>query len=330
MKLYIIAIFILFSVTVYLIFSNEEGSNSYPPKVELTKSSEPISYNKENNDDIKEKEINYNKKEDITVNKKDENIKKTVTKEKETLKEDTKNDHFSEKDATSLDLLERIFSLKKKNNSTLQKDIANLESLLIAKLQNESDNDSYSMFRKILNSEDISLEDKKYAIDILGAVGTDESRVILVETYKNDNNEELKNKISKLDTPEVYTLLALEANQNEDTDNYQAMMNQLKITNEKEVISGFMAFTRNTDADSLNTITELTTQWSNSNLSEKSSEITEEYLSRPNAKPNERILAISILSNMKDKEARDRILTKALEHEENADVINSIQSTLEK
>ena len=318
-KLYTIGIFILFLIGSYFFFTEKGVSNQeniYPKKVN--------DYSGFTNDiDEEKKEISLHKNQDTM--KKENNFYK-ISQEDKSL-----DDNFMENNIAPIDILEKIFLLRKgkENNESLQKKIATVEYELMNKLENESKQDTYNMFKKLLNSEETNIENKKYVIDFLEAIGTSESKILLVETYQNTEEEEIKEKISKLDTPEVYTLLALEANQNDDTDSYQLMMNKLEERTEEEVISGFMAFTKNDDSDSLDNITQLTEKWSNNNLSKKSAEITEDYLSRGDVKPRERIVAISILSNMEDREKRDRILTKALEHEDDEDVVNFIQTTLD-
>jgi len=318
-KSYIIGIFILFLIGSYFFFT-EKGVNNqeniYQKKVN--------DYSGFTNDiDEEKKEISLHKNQDTM--KKENNFYK-ISQEDKSL-----DDNFMENNIVPIDILEKIFLLRKgkENNESLQKKIATVEYELMNKLENESKQDTYNMFKKLLNSEETNIENKKYIIDFLEAIGTSESKILLVETYQNTEEEEIKEKISKLDTPEVYTLLALEANQNDDTDSYQLMMNKLEERTEEEVISGFMAFTKNDDSDSLDNITQLTEKWSNNNLSKQSAEITEDYLSRGDVKPRERIVAISILSNMEDREKRDRILTKALEHEDDEDVVNFIQTTLD-
>lgn len=318
-KSYIIGIFILFLIGSYFFFT-EKGVNNqeniYQKKVN--------DYSGFTNDiDEEKKEISLHKNQDTM--KKENNFYK-ISQEDKSL-----DDNFMENNIVPIDILEKIFLLRKgkENNESLQKKIATVEYELMNKLENESKQDTYNMFKKLLNSEETNIENKKYIIDFLEAIGTSESKILLVETYQNTEEEEIKEKISKLDTPEVYTLLALEANQNDDTDSYQLMMNKLEERTEEEVISGFMAFTKNDDSDSLDNITQLTEKWSNNNLSKQSAEITEDYLSRGDVKPRERIVAISILSNMEDREKRDRILTKALEHEDDEDVVTFIQTTLD-
>jgi len=318
-KSYIIGIFILFLIGSYFFFT-EKGVNNqeniYQKKVN--------DYSGFTNDiDEEKKEISLHKNQDTM--KKENNFYK-ISQEDKSL-----DDNFMENNIVPIDILEKIFLLRKgkENNESLQKKIATVEYELMNKLENESKQDTYNMFKKLLNSEETNIENKKYIIDFLEAIGTSESKILLVETYQNTEEEEIKEKISKLDTPEVYTLLALEANQNDDTDSYQLMMNKLEERTEEEVISGFMAFTKNDDSDSLDNITQLTEKWSNNNLSKQSAEIAEDYLSRGDVKPRERIVAISILSNMEDREKRDRILTKALEHEDDEDVVNFIQTTLD-
>jgi len=336
-KSYIIGIFILFLIGSYFFFT-EKGVNNqeniYQKKVN--------DYSGFTNDiDEEKKEISLHKNQDTM--KKENNFYK-ISQEDKSL-----DDNFMENNIVPIDILEKIFLLRKgkENNESLQKKIATVEYELMNKLENESKQDTYNMFKKLLNSEETNIEnkkymfkkilhleesnieDKKYIIDFLEAIGTSESKILLVETYQNTEEEEIKEKISKLDTPEVYTLLALEANQNDDTDSYQLMMNKLEERTEEEVISGFMAFTKNDDSDSLDNITQLTEKWSNNNLSKQSAEIAEDYLSRGDVKPRERIVAISILSNMEDREKRDRILTKALEHEDDEDVVTFIQTTLD-
>ena len=317
MKLYIIGISILFLIGTYMFITDNSKNQE---KIEYTKANKYIS---STDSEIIEEKVDDNKNE-ILISKKEKIYTQVRV-------EENSNSQLVEKNIVPLDILDEIFSLRQGDTDdiTLQKNIASLESTLISKLQNESKQDTYNMFKKLLNLEATSIEDKKYIIDFLEAIGTSESKILLVETYQNTEEEEIKEKISKLDTPEVYTLLALEANQNDDTDSYQLMMNKLEERTEEEVISGFMAFTKNNDADSLDNITQFTEKWSNNNLSKKSAEITEDYLSRGDVKPRERIVAISILSNMEDREKRDRILTKALEHEDDEDVVNFIQTTLD-
>ena len=320
MKKYIIVgIFIIFSLIIYSLisenFDNTENKNFNKKDKQVTSAK---------NEHNEEEEMLVDENQNKFEIKKEDKIE-------EVLVENTQNIELVEDNIIAIDILEEIFSLRKgdKTNVPLQKEIAGLESTLLSKLQNESSTDVYGMFKKILHLEESNIEDKKYIIDFLEAIGTSESKILLVETYQNTEEEEIKEKISKLDTPEVYTLLALEANQNDDTDSYQLMMNKLEERTEEEVISGFMAFTKNDDSDSLDNITQLTEKWSNNNLSKQSAEITEDYLSRGDVKPRERIVAISILSNMEDREKRDRILTKALEHEDDEDVVNFIQTTLD-
>lgn len=320
MKKYIIVgIFIIFSLIIYSLisenFDNTENKNFNKKDKQVTSAK---------NEHNEEEEMLVDENQNKFEIKKEDKIE-------EVLVENTQNIELVEDNIIAIDILEEIFSLRKgdKTNVPLQKEIAGLESTLLSKLQNESSTDVYGMFKKILHLEESNIEDKKYIIDFLEAIGTSESKILLVETYQNTEEEEIKEKISKLDTPEVYTLLALEANQNDDTDSYQLMMNKLEERTEEEVISGFMAFTKNDDSDSLDNITQLTEKWSNNNLSKQSAEIAEDYLSRGDVKPRERIVAISILSNMEDREKRDRILTKALEHEDDEDVVNFIQTTLD-
>jgi len=316
MKLYIIGISILFLIGTYMFIADNSKNQE---KIEYTKANKYIS---STDSEIIEEKVDDNKNE-ILISKKEKIYTQVRV-------EENSNSQLVEKNIVPLDILDEIFSLRQGDTDdiTLQKNIASLESTLISKLQNESKQDTYNMFKKLLNLEATSIEDKKYIIDFLEAIGTSESKILLVETYQNTEEEEIKEKISKLDTPEVYTLLALEANQNDDTDSYQLMMNKLEERTEEEVIGGFMAFSKN-DSDSLDNITQLAEKWSNNNLSKKSAEITEDYLSRGDVKPRERIVAISILSNMEDREKRDRILTKALEHEDDEDVVNFIQTTLD-
>ena len=321
MKIYIVGITILFIIGSYFFITKDENSISLK-KVESTKNKEHVSSIDTSIE--KEQKINYYKQENV-IAKKDKISPKQVK-----IVENQEIQLFDENSAP-LDMLDKIFLLRKgdKNDIPLQKDIASLESTLVAKLQNNPNEETYSMFKKLLNLEETTVEDKKYIVDLLEAVGTDDSKALLVEMYQNSDNEELKEKISKLDTPEVYTLLALEANQNGDTDSYQLMMNKLDERKEEEVISGFMAFTKSDDADSLDNLTQLIAKWSRDNLSPRSAEIAEEYLSKADAKPKERIVAISILANMKNREKRDHILKKALEYEENEDVVNFIQTILD-
>lgn len=319
MKVYIVGIAILFSIgTYFFITSNEK--NITPNKVEPSKTKEYIS--SIDTPIEEEQKADYNEQKVLIV-------KKNKIASKQVAIEENKELQVFDENSAPLDILNKIFSFKDKDEMAFQKTIADLESILVSKLQSESEQDTYNMFKKLLNLEDTTIEDKKYVIDLLEAIGTEESKILLVETYQNSEEKELKEKISKLDTPEVNILLALEANQNDDKDNYQLMMNKLKDKNEEEVIGGFMAFTKSDDTDSLDTITQLTEKWSSKNLSQRSAEISESYLARGDAKPRERIVAISILSKMKNREERDRILTKALEHEDNENVLNFIQTTLD-
>ena len=317
MKPYIIGIAILFSIATYFfITSNEE--NITQNKVESSKTKEYISSIDTAIEE--EQKTNYNEQK-VVIAKKNQIESKQENKEVQVF----------DKNSAPLDILDKILSLKNgdKDEMSSQKTIADLESILISKLQNKSEEDAYSMFKKLLDLDETTVEDKKYIVDLLEAVGTDDSGALLVDMYTNSESDELKEKISKVDTPEVYTLLALEANQNDDTSNYQLMMNKLDGSNEEKVIDGFMAFTKSDNANSLDNITQLTAKWSSDNLSPRSAEITEDYLCRADSKPRERIVAISILSNMKDREKRDRILKKALEHEDSEDVVNFIQTTLD-
>jgi len=321
MKPYIIGIVILFSIGTYFFIVNDE-ENSSPKKVEISKAKESISFK----DTSLEKEQNLDDNEPkVVIAKKDKIVPKQVQ-----IEENQEVQVFDENSAP-LDLLDKIFSFKHgdKDEMAFQKTIEGLEVILISKLQDKSNEETYSMFKKLLALEETTVEDKKYIVDLLEAVGTDDSKVLLVEMYENSESDELKEKIATLNIPEVYTLLALEANQNDNAENYQSMMNKLEQTDEEKVIDGFMVFTKSDDSDSLESIIQLTSQWSNNNLSQRSAEITEDYLSRVDAKPKERIVAISILANMKNRKERDRILTKALEYEDNEDVVNSIQLILD-
>lgn len=312
MKFYIIGIAILFFIGSYFFITNDNRTNiNQKIKKEYSKDSkvkDVTSTDKE----VKYEKINYNKNKIAS---------------KQAPIEENKEVQVFDENSVPLDILDKIFSLRKGDENNIA--IASLESTLIYKLQNESGKETYTMFKKLLNLEDTSIEDKKYIIDFLEAIGTEASKVLLVETYQNTTEEEIREKIATIDTPEVYTLLALEAKQNDDTDTYQLMMNKIEDRSKEEVIGGFMAFTKNDDTGSLDNITQLTTQWSSKNLSERSIEITKDYLSRADAKPRERIIAISILANMKNREERDRVLTKALEYEDNEDVLNFIQTTLD-
>jgi len=321
MKPYIIGIAILFSIATYFFISSNE-ENITQNKVDPSKTKEYISSIDTAIEE--EQKTNYNEQKVVIA-------KKNQIESKQVSIEENKEIQVFDKNSAPLDILDKILSLKNldKDEMSSQTTIANLESILISKLQNKSEEDAYSMFKKLLDLDETTVEDKKYIVDLLEAVGTDDSGALLVDMYTNSESDELKEKISKVDTPEVYTLLALEANQNDDTSNYQLMMNKLDGSNEEKVIDGFMAFTKSDNANSLDNITQLTAKWSSDNLSPRSAEITEDYLCRADSKPRERIVAISILSNMKDREKRDRILTKALEHEDSEDVVNFIQTTLD-
>ena len=317
MKPYIIGIAILLSIGTYFFIVTDEESSSTLKKIEISKDKEYIS----------------STDTQIEI---DNNEKKVIISTQETIPQQVKIEENQEvqvfdENSASLDLLDKIFSFKHgdKDEMAFQKMIEGLEAILISKLQDKSNEETYSMFKKLLALEETTVEDKKYIVDLLEAVGTDDSKALLVEMYENSESDELKEKISTLNTPEVYTLLALEATQNDDTEKYQSMMNKLEGTDEEKVINGFMAFTKSDESDSLENITQLTSKWSSTKLSQRSAEITEDYLARADAKPRERIVAISILANMKNREERDRILTKALEHEDNEDVVNAIQSTLD-
>lgn len=318
MKIYIIGITILFAIGTYMFIVDDNNQQ----KVKSTQPNKSISLINNRKKEVKLVE-NFNK-DKIEIIKKEERPKKVLI-------EENQDTQLFDENSAPLDILEKIFSLRKgnKDDIPLQKQISSLESTLVYKLQNKSEEETYSMLKKFLALEETTEEDKKYMVDLLEVVGTDDSRALLVEMYINSESDEIKEKISKLNTPEVYTLLALDATQNDDTEKYQSMLNKLEQTNEKEVIGGFMAFTKNDNSDSLDNITQLATQWSSNNLSQRSAEITEDYLSKATAKPAERIVAISILANMKNREERDRILRKALEHEDNEDVINTIQAVLD-
>jgi len=80
----------------------------------------------------------------------------------------------------------------------------------------------------------------------------------------------------------------------------------------------------------LNNITKLASDWSGDNLSEKNMDTLEEFLINKNTKFGERIIAISILANIEDREKRDAILKRALENENSEEVINYIQNIFEK
>jgi hypothetical protein len=318
MKPYIIGISILFLIGTYFFITNDKKVIN-PKKMEYSKAQEYIGSKEMKIDE--EQKVDYNE-DKVFITKKNTILKQVQVKNQEI--------QIFDKNLAPLDILDKIFSFNhgdNKDEMTFNKK-ADLESILIAKLQNESKKETYSMFKKILGLEETTIEDKKYIVDLLEAVGTKESKALLVETYKNSDSDELKEKISALETPEVYILLALEATQNDDIDSYQLMINKLKNSSEEQVINGFMAFTKSDDSDFLDNIKQFTSQWSSNNLSQTSKEITEDYLSRADTQPKERIIAISILANMKNREERDRILTKALEHEDNEDVVNSIQEIL--
>ena len=73
-----------------------------------------------------------------------------------------------------------------------------------------------------------------------------------------------------------------------------------------------MILARKININSIATVEEVAKKWSSYNLSKKTISLAEDYLSNGTSTPKERIIATSILSNVKNKE---KVLEKAWDNE---------------
>jgi hypothetical protein len=306
-------------------FSNKTRSNNRDESQLETLANIDESTQKE----VEEVIIAYVQDENLCFfNDKNKSIKKIV-KKKKLMEERRQNSQINKEQPITI--LKKLLSLlSNENNLSSKKEINVLENILISKIRylKGLEEDIYNMLKESINSDDIEIEKKKYLVNLLNVINTDEAKTLLIEIYNNLENMELKKEILELEKPIGYTLSALEAKENNDLDNYESMIKKLKDTDGNEVVSGFMTFAKNDDFNSLDNIRKLATEWSNNNLSQQNINLTEDYLSRADTKPNERIMAISILANMEDKEQRDAILRERLENENNQDVMDYIQTII--
>jgi hypothetical protein len=150
----------------------------------------------------------------------------------------------------------------------------------------------------------------------------------LFTLYEN-SSEELKDKIINFNYPETNAMIALDAYNNGDNDVYKNILQNLVKKDNEDVINGLMFLARKIDSSSLNEVTKIAIQWNQTNSSQRSIEIAEDYLSRSDATSQERIIALALLSN-DNGENNKKALSKALDYEEDGDVINSIESSFDR
>lgn len=181
-------------------------------------------------------------------------------------------------------------------------------------------------------SEDVALSyDTQYAIEKTIHKTTDRDLVAskLAQMYQNSADEETKAKLANLNYPEMYAVVAADSYNRGDTDTYDAMVENLTKTTKEEALNGFMLLARKNETGTVDEITKVASQWSSTNASPRVLEIAEDYLSKSDTTPKERIIASAILSSMQNSEKRNQILNKALDHEEDGDVVACISERVD-
>lgn len=237
------------------------------------------------------------------------------------------------------------------SNSTLAVQVL-LESLILA---NDASNhelleDIYAVFKRFDTIEEAkilvdSLLETKYTmasftnlpepgknliVDIVNNIQDREHIVPVLSHAYMESEGTLEGFFSGLDFPEIYSIVAIEAENRGDYGLKEKALNIILTNSGKNAIPSLILFSRkNNSSNALEESFKLAKDWGYRYATPKTMEVAKSLINSWNSDINTKVVAIALLSNMEDEELKMNIFSKIRQYSEDATVNSYIDYSFE-